>query len=407
MHVLRTRLLHQLEAADHGRRFHVYYPHIDGLKDGTCIDVHSKLMIVDDEILRIGSANLANRSMGVDSECDVAIEARGDPRLARAIRDFRHRLLGEHLAVPAERVGKEVEGRGSLYRAVEALRGPGRTLKPLGEVPEWPETVVEIAARVADPERPVSLDEFLEQFRPEVPAPPEQGARWTRLAMLALTVVALTALWRYTPLAALLDPRGIVAWAHAFAHRPWAPLVILAAYTPASWIMFPRPLITLAAIVAFGVFPGVAYAVAGIMIAAFLSYLAGQRLPRDTVRHLAGENLNRVTGTLRRRGLLAMTAVRLVPIMPFVAVGLVAGAIHIRLWHFMAGTLIGMLPGTITATVFGEQLEAALQDPSRLSYGLVAAAVAAMAALSLAVRRWLLRQGAPRKNHGQPGHHPC
>jgi phospholipase D1/2 len=40
-------------------------------------------MIVDDEWLRIGSSNLSNRSMGVDSECDVTVEAQGDRSAAR------------------------------------------------------------------------------------------------------------------------------------------------------------------------------------------------------------------------------------------------------------------------------------------------------------------------------------
>lgn len=414
MHLLRTRLIRHLRAADPGGRFHIYYPDVEGLKEGTCIDVHSKLMIVDDEVLRIGSSNLANRSMGVDTECDVAIEARGHPGTAQVIRGFRDRLLGEHLGVPPGRVAAEVEARGNLHGAIEVLKGKGRSLKPLGELPEWSDTVIDITYQVADPERPVSLEELMEFFQPDLPAPPDRRARWTRLAAIATVVLALAALWRYTPLAGLLNPERIVAWAHEFAHHAWAPLVILLAYTPASVVMFPRPLITLAAIVAFGTFPGVLYALAGIMLAAFFSYTAGRRLPRDTVRHLAGENINTVTETLRRRGLLAMTAIRLVPIMPFAMVGLVAGAIHIKRWHFMLGTLFGMLPGTIAATVFGEQLEAAIQDPSRISFGLIALVVGAMGALSLAVRRWLkvqARKGmhGTRKggSHGQPGHHPC
>ncbi|MBS1189762.1 MAG: putative Phospholipase/Transphosphatidylase [Rhodocyclaceae bacterium] len=409
MHVLRTRLLWELEAADRGRRFHVYYPHIDGLRDGTCIDVHSKLMIVDDEILRIGSANLCNRSMGMDSECDVAIEARGNPRLAAVIQEFRDRLLGEHLGLPPARVGREVASRGSLYRAIEVLRGPGRSLRPLDKVPEWSETVVELA-RVADPERPVSLEEVVAEYRAADPASPEQGIHWARLAMVALLLAALTALWRYTPLAGLVSPERIVGWAHAFAHHPWAPLVILVAYTPASVVMFPRPLITLAAIVAFGPFPGIAYALAGGLLAAFFSYLAGRRLPRGTVRSLAGDKLNSVTDTLRRRGLMAMTAVRLVPVMPFAAVGLVAGAIHIRLWHFMLGTLLGMVPGTVTAIIFGGQIEVALRDPSQISYGLIAVALGVMALLALTMGRWLKEQSRHHLSHGgshgQPSHHP-
>src|SRR5690606_8573115 len=102
MHVLRTRLIERLREADRFKRLRVYYPHIPGLDDGCCLDVHSKLMVVDDEVLRLGSANLCNRSMGVDTECDLILEARGRPEVAAEIRRFRNRLLGEHLGVAPE-----------------------------------------------------------------------------------------------------------------------------------------------------------------------------------------------------------------------------------------------------------------------------------------------------------------
>jgi phosphatidylserine/phosphatidylglycerophosphate/cardiolipin synthase-like enzyme len=50
-------------------------------------------MVVDDEWLRIGSANINNRSMGVDTECDLAIEAAGRSDVVHAIRTFRNGSL--------------------------------------------------------------------------------------------------------------------------------------------------------------------------------------------------------------------------------------------------------------------------------------------------------------------------
>jgi phospholipase D1/2 len=87
--------------------------------------------------------------------------------------------------------------------------------------------------------------------------------------------------------------------------------------------------------------------------------------------------------------LVAMTAVRLVPIAPFAVVGLVAGAIRVRLVHFVVGTLLGMMPGAVVTTVFGDQLQAALRDPSRINYWLIFGVVATFAAGIYAVRRWL------------------
>ena len=114
MHVLRTRLIRDLQAADRNGNFHVYYPHVDGLAEGTCIDTHSKLMIVDDEWLRVGSANLSNRSMGLDTECDVAIEAGGAPAARQAIRRLRDGLLAEHLGATPDQKQKRHERSGDL-----------------------------------------------------------------------------------------------------------------------------------------------------------------------------------------------------------------------------------------------------------------------------------------------------
>jgi uncharacterized membrane protein YdjX (TVP38/TMEM64 family) len=153
--------------------------------------------------------------------------------------------------------------------------------------------------------------------------------------------------------------------------------------------MFPRPLITLFAVVAFGTKLGVIYAVSGIMIAAEMTYFAGMLFDRGTVRRVAGAKLNRVTEILRRRGLLAVTALRLVPLAPFAVEGLVAGAIRIKLWHFTLGTALGIIPGTLATILLGDQIETALRDPGQINYWPVAGAGLLLVAAAFAVRKWL------------------
>lgn len=128
MGVLRARLLKQLQGADRFGRLRVYYPVVPDL-DGSCVNVHSKVLVVDDALVRIGSSNLANRSMGLDTECDLTIEAAGKTRIARAIAHFRDRLLGEHLGVSPEMVAGMAAAKASLIAAVEELRSAGRTLE--------------------------------------------------------------------------------------------------------------------------------------------------------------------------------------------------------------------------------------------------------------------------------------
>ena len=94
--------------------------------------IHSKLIIVDDVFLRIGSSNLNNRSMGLDSECDLAIEATGEEE-RRTIACLRDRLLAEHLETQPD-IFTEVleEAGGSLIRAIDRLNMAVRGLRPFG-----------------------------------------------------------------------------------------------------------------------------------------------------------------------------------------------------------------------------------------------------------------------------------
>ncbi len=127
----RHRLLQVLWAADKHHRLGVYWPATTG---GAPIYVHSKVLVIDDRLLRIGSSNFNNRSMGFDSECDVAIEAdSGSPEqddVGRQIASVRHQLVSEHLGVSISEFEATVQRGGSLLTAIDELRGRGRSLRP-------------------------------------------------------------------------------------------------------------------------------------------------------------------------------------------------------------------------------------------------------------------------------------
>ena len=388
MQTLRTRLIRKLRQADRHDRFRVFFPFIAGLREGTCIDVHSKMMIVDDDVVRIGSSNIANRSMGLDTECDLTIAAEGREGVRDEIRLLRSTLLSEHLGSTREAVQEAVERAGSIRGAIDLLPRDDRTLKPLTALAEVSDTVLNMVG-VADPERPVAMQDLVKLFTPDE-ATPSKSNRWLQVLVAIGVIAGLTALWKYTPLAGLLEPQRITRWAREAGDAWWAPLLVVVAYTPASVVMFPRPVITLFAVVAFGPWFGFGYAMLGIELAAWLSYVAGLRFSRGTVRRMAGHKLNRVMDVLRNRGLLAITALRLVPLAPFSVEGVVAGALRIRLWHFMLGTAIGILPGTLAATIFGQQLETALENPHAINYWLIGGAVALLAGATWGVRRWLI-----------------
>jgi phosphatidylserine/phosphatidylglycerophosphate/cardiolipin synthase-like enzyme/uncharacterized membrane protein YdjX (TVP38/TMEM64 family) len=387
MQALRTRFVRELREADENGRFHACYPHVDGLKENTCIDLHSKVMIVDDEWLRIGSSNLSNRSMGMDTECDVTFEARGDAAKREAIRAFRDGLIAEHMGTERAAVVEAIARTGSMGGAIDALPKNARRIERL-EAPELSETQLALVA-VADPEKPLPLESIVREFAPDTSAPIMPGRRI--LALLCLLFVTLALAWTYTPLAHVVTRQNVLDWGRDFSSLAWAPLLVILAYTPASYAMFPRWVITMVSVIAFGPWRGFIYGLCGMLIAAVVSYLPGRLVRRDTVRRLAGPKLNRLSAALYHRGALAVAVVRLLPIAPFVVVNLVMGAMRIRVRDFVLGSLVGVLPGMLVATVLSEQISRLLVAPAKINGWLIAIAAVLLLTLIYFGQRWLRR----------------
>jgi uncharacterized membrane protein YdjX (TVP38/TMEM64 family) len=401
MQQLRMRLVKSLREADAHGRFDAYYAHTPGLKEGTCIDVHSKIAVIDDSWLRIGSANLSNRSMGVDTECDLTLEAVGDEAKSEAVGAFRELLLSEHLNVRPERLRAALAEHGSLHAAIRSLQCEARSLRRLEDEEE--QSTAAVLAAVADPERPVSLDRLIDYFSPQMKrSKASTGPAWGKLIPIACGLVALFLAWRYTPLADYFTPDRLRGWASASSSVAWAPFAVILAYVPVAFTLFPRPLLTLFAIVAFGPAIGFGVAMAGIALSALCAYLAGRRMKRDTVRRIAGARLNRTSEVLRRRGIMAAIAVSIAPVAPFVVVGIVAGAVRLKVWHYLLGVMIGNAPGTLVTTFFGNQIANALEDPSQINYWLVAVAVLVLIVLVVVVRRWVQKvEAEERRSDGR------
>jgi phosphatidylserine/phosphatidylglycerophosphate/cardiolipin synthase-like enzyme len=132
----RSNMIWRLRAADIFGRFRAYYP---ATSAGSTIIVHAKTSVFDDRIVRVGSANLNNRSGGFDTECELAVEVEDDLAGA-AIGAFRDRSIGHFLGYTGEAVAKARAESGGLIGAIDALNREGRLapitplkLTPLGE----------------------------------------------------------------------------------------------------------------------------------------------------------------------------------------------------------------------------------------------------------------------------------
>ena len=384
MAVLRSRLLKRLRAADRFGRLHVYYP---VLEDGNVqMRVHSKVCFIDDRLLRVGSANLNNRSMGLDTECDLAVEAE-EPATENSIANLRNRLLAEHLGVSPERIAEEHSAERSLVRAVEKLRGGKRTLRILdGSVSPALDDMIPAAA-IIDPERPLSPDELMQQFIPT-------GTRrravpgLLRLAVILLCLAALAVVWRSTSLKAFINYGTISNLIPSLTDSPFAPLWIAGIFTMGTLVLMPVTLLIIATGATFGPVLGFFYALCGSLVSAMVHYGLGRMASKETVRRVAGSRLGHVQRQISRHGFISMLFARIVPIAPFVIVNLVAGAMQVRVRDFLLGTLAGMSPGISAVVLLENQLQRALQDPGIGNITLLVALAIFFALLGAAFYRW-------------------
>jgi phosphatidylserine/phosphatidylglycerophosphate/cardiolipin synthase-like enzyme/uncharacterized membrane protein YdjX (TVP38/TMEM64 family) len=385
MGALRSLLVKRLRGRDLHERLRAYYPIVPQLGEEDVI-VHAKLMVVDDRLVRVGSANLSNRSMGLDSECDLAIEALGVDRSEKAIANFRNKLVAEHLGVSVEVVADKLSARQSLIEVVDELGNWERTLVPIEvEEPEWSEKVLPASA-VFDPESPVSPEKLIEEFVPEeVRKPGKHGL--VRLGLILLVLLALSAAWRWTPLGDWLSLERITGWIDHLRGSPSAPFIILGGYIVGSLVLVPVTAMILATAFTFGPILGFSYSLAGCLMGAMVTYICGWLVGRDMVGKLAGARVNRLSRRLGKHGLSTVATVRLLPIAPFTIVNLVAGASHIRFRDFVFGSILGMAPGILAITVFERQLEVAIQEPGAKSFGLLAVLVGAIVVVALVVKK--------------------
>ncbi|MCQ1850775.1 phospholipase D-like domain-containing protein [Neorhizobium galegae] len=150
----RNRLIRRLKRADRYGRLRVFYAVVsDGDGREQEIIVHSKLIIVDDRFVRVGSSNLNNRSEGLDTEADLAIET-SQPAGRQAIAALRNELIAEHLdAQPAE-VARIIAETGSMLAAVDRLNVKSRGLRSYHVNTEKGETASLVGTGIIDPKQP-------------------------------------------------------------------------------------------------------------------------------------------------------------------------------------------------------------------------------------------------------------
>jgi uncharacterized membrane protein YdjX (TVP38/TMEM64 family) len=399
MDVLRNQALQRLRDSDRHGRLRIVSPVFDELGD-TCINVHGKVMVVDERWARIGSANLSRRSMGLDSECDLVAEddSGASPAALRAD------LLAEHCGAEQEAVAASIAERGLL--ATLDRFGGERRLEPLATDGSDIDGMLKPIARIADLERPVeqAWDELVE----EVTTPREDGqgepsrseasaARrylellthpsvgWGFLALLIALVGGL-AIWQARTAGDGFDPMALLETLRGTAAHPLAPLAVIPAFVAGSLVVAPvTGMIALCALL-FGPWVASASAIAGTLTATVVNHAIGRRLGNAVEGRVPRAVTVRMKALGRSSDPWSLAGLRLIPIAPFTVINLLAGASRVKLRDFLLGTLIGMGPGTVLICFSVDRARAALAgEPVFEPWVLAVIAAAGIALIGLRV----------------------
>lgn len=329
------------------------------------IHIHAKLQIIDDTLLRIGSANINRRSMGVDTECDLALEARNDDE-RRRIGEFRDQLIGHHLGRSGATVREAIGRHGSLIAAIDATGGGPSALQPID--PSHPAPFVDehfelSLADAADPKAPPSEAALSAAMEFQDPAKKRPAIPLRVIAAVAIAFTLL-AIWYFTPISHLTDIKTVEPYFKQIAQSGWAPVAIPILFVVASMVFFPITVLIALTGMTLGPSLGILCAGIGSLGSAALSFALGTLIGEKGLRPLMGKRLNRLSRRLADKGVLSVAGLRLLPVAPFTAINLIAGASHIRFADFMIGTVLGMAPGIILMTTFGDRLREVLHNPS-------------------------------------------
>lgn len=410
MDLLRNRAIAALREADRHGRLRIVAPVKDALGDNA-MNVHAKLIVIDDRWLRIGSANLSRRSMGLDSECDLVVDARDGDAAITLCAD----LLSEHLGADCDALHEMLKTDG-LFATIDKFNDGDMRLEALevetGEFDSW----LEPLADIADMERPIlnplatdSQDGSSgdDESSDAAPADPLQGANGAADPEVShkslptppggwLFIIALAALlgfaiyWVMSGKGDGFDLGQLLGAVREFAGHPLAPLVMVVVIIAGSLLV--APITGMIAICALVFDPWVASlaALTGTLLATTLNHWIGARFGNVLTSRVPDRVARRIESFGKASDVLSLAALRLIPIAPFTVINLIVGAAGVRLRPFIVGTLIGMGPGTVLICLSVDRARAALSGEAVFDPTIIIAITLAAIAF-IALRLYLKR----------------
>ena len=334
--------------------------------------IHSKVMTVDDKYLVIGSSNLSNRSMTLDTEIDVVLHGNSEHN-RQQILHVRNDLLAEH-------TGRKLEDMPALFDTdypVDALMqgqiAHGYVLTEVRDEVFTNHSVKNVFRSLSDPEEPLISLPTLDGAA----LPARNPRRRSIMIMLGIAVIAILGglmFWASQSIS-WLSSESINDFLEKSRGTYFALPTVLLVYVVGGILFFPVTVLSLAVAAIFGPIWGPIYGIMGALLSSAILFGIGKLSGNAGLRKIGGPKVEAVDEKLKKSGIVGVAAIRMLPIAPFSLVNLVAGISSIGIVQFLIGTFLGMFPPMIAKGLVGDSITQIFRNPSATSIGYLVAGI--------------------------------
>lgn len=323
--------------------------------------IHSKVMTIDNKYLVIGSSNISNRSMTLDTEIDTVLFGNNKENQA-CIEQVRNDLLAEH-------TGRNIEAMPAIFNEdlpVEALMhdqiAHGYVLTEVRDEIFTELSGTNMFRALSDPEEPlISVPTF-----DGAALPARNPKRRSIMILMGLVIIAVLGGLMFWASQSIpwLSSDSINAFLEKSRGTYFALPTVLLVYVVGGILFFPVTVLSLAVAAIFGPIWGPIYGMMGALMSSAIMFGIGKLSGNAGLKKLGGPKVAAVDEKLKRSGIVGVAAIRMLPIAPFSLVNLVAGISSIGIFQFLVGTFLGMFPPMIAKGLVGDSIAQIWQNPS-------------------------------------------
>ena len=358
-----------------------------GIKDGFgkihYKRIHSKVFSVDNKFLTVASSNISNRSMALDTECDVTLLAANEQQ-NDWITHVRNDLIAEHSGLSFDQISFYLENSNSLEHLISSPLSQGYKFYEINDHQFTNQNLKPFARMLADPNKPHRIL--------------RNPSHLTIAATIVVTIMVVGGLAVAKENSEWFGPQSIQNFLESSRSSHMALPTICLVYVIGGFMFFPVTILSLITAAVFGAIWGPIFGTIGALVSAALMFWVGNLAGSKGLRKFFGDRIRKVDAHFKQSGIVGVAALRLLPVAPFSVVNLAAGISSVRFFDFIVGSFLGFVPGFFAKGLVADSIVQAFINPSpKATWGLIAGIILWLIIVSASyyfARRWQKRRTA-------------